>query len=345
MPLTAPFPFISTALIIGGSFDPAKGHHQRVHPEPFNLPIDGGDNNEGVTVIDTTEPSRLRYCFMCFKNYNRANDYASDADSDMSSEQNVALYTPLSASSYFQAYGTSKNPEERSQELELLDSMTNWPLIDAAALQNTWPHAPWAGERSGGEIDASDAASSLGSGGSNEPGPTSPKETAIEELIQPMLQRPTDPSIMINPPGGNDFEKEADAASVIPDFQHKMKLRLYETAESGLLPPSPQSLELIRVALVDEEYVDLSPFRAFGSTDIHQIIDELGRPSDSQMRSLNISNCAQLSAADLESAVELNTNLQTIYALEMPRIPLETVVSLMNRPSNNIRMIVSALVC
>ena len=291
--------------------------------------IDGGDNNEGVTVIDITQPSRLRYCFVFFENNER-----SDTGSD------VALYTPLSAPSYFQAYGASKNLEERAREFALIDSMTEWPLIDAAALQNTWPHAPWDSEGPIGEIGAIDAASPLRFGGSNKPGPASLKDSAIEQLIQSILEEPTDPSTSISPPGGKDLEKEVDTASLIPDFQHKLKLRLYETADSGLLSPPSQSLELIRVAHADEEHVDLSPFRAFGSNDIRQIIGELQPETGGRMNSLNISNCAHLTTEDFESAVDKNTSLQTIYALEMPQIPLETVVSLINRPSNNIRTIV-----
>ena len=42
----ASFPFISTALILGASFDPDRGLHSRVHPLEFNMPFDGVGNDD-----------------------------------------------------------------------------------------------------------------------------------------------------------------------------------------------------------------------------------------------------------------------------------------------------------
>lgn len=131
----APFPFISTALILGASFDPDRGQYNRVHPLEFNTPFDGIDNNDGVTIIDVTEQARPRYCFVFFNSIER--EYSDDSDSGNSSESDSGpnLYTPLSASSYLKVY--------RERPTELLRKMNEWPLIDVGALRDAWPHGNW----------------------------------------------------------------------------------------------------------------------------------------------------------------------------------------------------------
>ena len=131
----APFPFISTALILGASFDPDRGLHSRVHPLEFNMPFDGGDNNDGVTIIDITEQAHPRYCFVFFNNTGR--EYSDDSVSGNSSESASGphLRTPLSATSYLKVY--------RERPTELLRKMNEWPLIDVGALTNAWPHGDW----------------------------------------------------------------------------------------------------------------------------------------------------------------------------------------------------------
>lgn len=88
--IVAPFPFISTALTFGGSFDPLNGIHDRVLPLQFNTPFDGGDNNDGVTIIDVTQQAHPRYCFVFFEGH----DYMD------AGEPRVEMYTPLSARDY-----------------------------------------------------------------------------------------------------------------------------------------------------------------------------------------------------------------------------------------------------
>ena len=41
-----PFPFIATCLVLGASYDPSGYFHQ-THIEPFYMPYNGGDNNDG----------------------------------------------------------------------------------------------------------------------------------------------------------------------------------------------------------------------------------------------------------------------------------------------------------
>lgn len=133
--IIAPFPFISTAFTLGSSFDPLHGIHNRVLPLQFNTPFDGGDNNDGVTIIDVTQQARPRYCFVFFK-----------TPENMDDDESIAfMYTPLSASDYLKAYDDRGYPGINEQSQRLLESMEQWPLIDIATLTQTWPHASWGG--------------------------------------------------------------------------------------------------------------------------------------------------------------------------------------------------------
>ena len=61
---TAGFPFITTCLVVGASFDFAACSDENATPEPFNMSWRAGDNNDGMTVLDITDVSRVRYCFL-----------------------------------------------------------------------------------------------------------------------------------------------------------------------------------------------------------------------------------------------------------------------------------------
>jgi len=86
---SVPFPFIMTCLVIAASFVVEPPHNTpRISPEPFGMPYDGGDNNDGITVIDITQPENLRYCFV-FVN---------------GSERGDSRNTPLSEKQYLEEY-------------------------------------------------------------------------------------------------------------------------------------------------------------------------------------------------------------------------------------------------
>lgn len=50
--------------MLGASFDIKQGYNASVSLQPFNMPFDGDDNNDSITVIDITDLDHVRYCFM-----------------------------------------------------------------------------------------------------------------------------------------------------------------------------------------------------------------------------------------------------------------------------------------
>ena len=93
-------------------------------PLQFNTPFDGGDNNDGVTIIDVTQEADPRYCFVFFEGH----DYMDN------SEPRAKMYTPLSASDYLKVYDDRNCQGISEQSKGLLDGMKQQRVIDIATL-------------------------------------------------------------------------------------------------------------------------------------------------------------------------------------------------------------------
>jgi hypothetical protein len=105
---------------VGSSLRPDEASHAVTHVLSFNMTYDGGDNNNGITVLDITDLENVRYCFVDFHG--------------MESESEVDLMTPLSATTYLRAY------EEFEGNVEDFEGL---PLIDGRVLNSAWPDDKW----------------------------------------------------------------------------------------------------------------------------------------------------------------------------------------------------------
>jgi hypothetical protein len=159
-PNTKPeFPIVTTALLLGASFDPEADYHHNVLLEQWNMAYDQGDNNDGITIIDITNLSHPRYAFVFF---------TDDSFRRM----------PLTAEEYLYHYEKEEReqsdceddfeetiePEKLSEEhvaerLEMLRKtspqdprlfLVDLPLIDEQALQSTWPDPKWESRETAG---------------------------------------------------------------------------------------------------------------------------------------------------------------------------------------------------
>jgi len=120
-----PFPFIHTCLTVGTSFDPASGSYHMVHKMPFNLPFNGGDNNNGITILDISNLEDIRYAFVDFQG--------------MESARPVQLMTPLSARQYLNAYYEENSEEYERSFRKLLRDFENRSIIKVDSLDSAWP--------------------------------------------------------------------------------------------------------------------------------------------------------------------------------------------------------------
>lgn len=115
-----PFSYVMTCLIVGASFNPETRYNYAMpHIGPFGMPFDGGDNNDGITVIDITKLSAVKYCFVFL--------YSSTQDDEIP-------MMPLSAARYNSAYGNYTSAEAWTRDEA---------LIDAETLNSVWPDRGW----------------------------------------------------------------------------------------------------------------------------------------------------------------------------------------------------------
>ena len=63
-----PFPFIATGLYVGSSFDLYKGYQGGVHVLAFNTTLDQVHNNDGITIVDKSNPEYIHSSFNILRN-------------------------------------------------------------------------------------------------------------------------------------------------------------------------------------------------------------------------------------------------------------------------------------
>ncbi|CAD6582246.1 MAG: hypothetical protein ASARMPRED_000912 [Alectoria sarmentosa] len=243
-----PFPFIATCLITGASFGPDDGYYHGVSVEAFYMAYDEGNNNDGITIFDITDPSHVRYCFVDFHG--------------MESEPPVQLMTPLTARIYLEAYYDLNYPQNAKNLLPLLDELNGWDTIPVTALQDTWPEGKWEEWESngiGGDEVVAPGLEKLGV--SNPDTSKSLRDGAMATVIQALLDGSDEDSDLIS------------EAELLTDFLPKLKSKLYEHASS--LKPSSHLQDLLYKALEYDTDVDLSPFKGFSAEDLSFLVSRL----------------------------------------------------------------------
>lgn len=83
--LLIPYPFITTCQMIGTSCDSGSALSFGMSVECFAFCHEGIRDNDGMTILDITDPTKINYCF---SDYGRADG--------------KHVLTPLSASTYFE---------------------------------------------------------------------------------------------------------------------------------------------------------------------------------------------------------------------------------------------------
>jgi hypothetical protein len=144
-----PFPFITTCLLLGASFDVKAVYNDRLTLEPFNMPFNGGDNNDGITVIDITDLTHVRYCFVFWRDWRseweaEEEEEGEEEDTEWGSgPRMIPLSGPMYLSAYHNAKERSKDPELHTELQTLERKFDELDLIDIASLANTWPEGEW----------------------------------------------------------------------------------------------------------------------------------------------------------------------------------------------------------
>lgn len=93
------------------------------------MPYDGGDNNDGISIFDVTEPSSPRYAML----------FPPDADASLDEDEEDLEDTILTASGYMRRYqhGEAAINLDDHPQVHALDSL---PLLHIESLKSAWPH-------------------------------------------------------------------------------------------------------------------------------------------------------------------------------------------------------------
>ncbi|RFU25783.1 hypothetical protein B7463_g10555, partial [Scytalidium lignicola] len=282
-----PFPFITTCLMIGSSYDDANIDPAGVSEEPFGMGYDQGDNNDGITVLDITDLSSPEDF-----DFGDEDNYSAEADDRR--ELRRKLHQPLSGWEYLLGYFKRSQPSVQ-RNISVPTTLDNYSLVKLETLNETWPYGPW-------DVDISTTQGSPSSGLSILQPTASLQEQAIRKLVDATL-------------ASEDFDPATwDDLLQIHGFQQSLPRELIRNADQiGL---SSASMMLFALAYANEQALDLSPFVNLRA---ELLKDALERKEFSMVTTVNASSIAATqSPADLWKALSVLKNLKCIYILDRP---------------------------
>ncbi|PQE29823.1 hypothetical protein CJF32_00000476 [Rutstroemia sp. NJR-2017a WRK4] len=302
-----PFPFITTCLSVGSSLRPDEASHAVTHVLSFNMPYDGGANNNGITVLDITDLENVRYCFVDFHG--------------MESEGDVDLMTPLSATTYLRAYETVQGKVEDYERL---------PLIDGRALYSAWPDSKWRVKvvddkgnyewRAVKNMDPEEL-NIQGFGPALDKLQLEPstratlRSSTLIKTIQAAFESPE-----------SDLPGILESASLLGDFYATVKKMAYD--DPAIVIKSASARRILSTALKNDTSIDLTPFSELSSMQIMDILKERSTIPDG-LDILNLSGNRNLTEETLKEIISTFPGLKTLRLLGTPQIPLANKVQLL----------------
>ncbi|KAL8671386.1 MAG: hypothetical protein Q9168_004118 [Polycauliona sp. 1 TL-2023] len=292
-----PFPFILTCLLVGSSFEPEIGYQRRVHTLPFGTKPTENDHDNGITIIDISDPDKIQYCFAFVDHW---------------------PIKPRSAFGYLIRNQRRRDEEEEEEEEEDGDAtnqseadassprgqLQGYTLITNRVLRN------WLNLTVGVEDTSDHEHEQVQSVGNKQ----SLREQAIEQLVDLVLKDP-------------DYDSNAiTEALLLYDFAIRLRKRILLLGEANELPSSPSLIRCLEVAFVGETYVDFSALTQIAPSLIVEAASSVLKSGN--VRSLDLSLLHQLSEQDLGLIMSNSeSGLVTLYILDMPQISLACVAS------------------
>ncbi|KAG7007524.1 hypothetical protein G7Y79_00009g026330 [Physcia stellaris] len=323
-----PFPFIATCLTVGGSFEPEVGYQQRVRPLSFNTGLEDIDNDDGITVVDVSDPYHLAYCFAepvelrPLTGGKYLAQYESRCDRpDLEEESDSYLLEDEGSDDSSDKESTTckvvDNPETGSCEqrvhelnptMSTIEKIDSYPLIPSYVLQSTFVI---------GLVEDFDAEV-------HEP---AVRETHIKPLSDLAMEQAF-AAVLADP-----FDSSAALAciSAIPNFKQRLHDHLLHLAAISSPPSTSTTASHLNLAFTDESTVDLSPFRNLSSSQIKSAASAMLKAGKAQ--SLDLSHLTQLSEADIRGILDAAPEeFSSLYLLSLPQISIPFVSSLYTHP-------------
>ncbi|CAD6443525.1 a813fa8e-9d2d-4fa6-a942-d5b23cc450cd [Sclerotinia trifoliorum] len=312
-----PFPFILTCLVIGSALDVKDNYYHAVDDLPFNLPFNGGDNNDGITIFDITELEKVRYCFVNFS------DYFYDDEVDAEQAIPPPPMTPLTGPQYLWGYRNKDDPAEQEKFKDLIESFETVPLVDCRALYSAWPDPEWMTPLLRGEKIEWVLVEEILEEEEHSTNEESNVGTAdFPSLRASSLARVLNVIIEGTP---SELPQIIESASLLPDFYPTAKSKLY--ADPTIVSNFASARRLLSTILKSESIIDLGPFD-LTTEQIFEVLNErLNNPTD--VIGLSFSGNANITEEFLGEILVKFPRLEFLYLLNTPQIPLNKKIELL----------------
>ncbi len=291
-----PFPFVLTCLAIGASFsmDPGRASNTLIHPEDFNLRCDRGDNNDGITVLDISDPANVRHCFMQFP-WGDLRDTLSLTP--LSAEQYVTDYVPKTDETYIMLDCGS-----------FVKALSSSKLIDIDTLMDAWPDVEWPETKENAE---------------HQDEQEKPKE---ENSSQKNLVLSLE-AMSLN----NAFKTAAehdDGAALLTDVEmlpkFESKLMDYLLTHPDIFKNTASGLTLLSRVVRAASDLDLSPFPSLTDADLLTVAEQASLYQS--LRVLDLSGKPNITEDLLANLLPKCTQLQTLILFHTPQLGLNSVL-------------------
>ncbi|KAH9904819.1 hypothetical protein F4778DRAFT_47254 [Xylariomycetidae sp. FL2044] len=284
------FPFITTCLILGASYDPRRNFYDRIDheigygKEPFGLGSAKNSEKLGIAVVDITDLSNLPYCFVLPASF----EFPAHVS-------HLACNTPLSVKDYLDACCDYRFLSSMGRDVLVRDFQRH-ELIGFRALADIWPLGNWPLD------DATPTASNKALSGNLK----SLKSIALDMVVMEALAT-------------KDFDISLlDQVRKIPGFQSSFRDCLTSHADKAV--SSPSATQLMQIAFAGQKRVDLGQFdripvrliqSVLQSPEIWDTVDIIILPS----------SAAAIPATALVEALPQRTrNIEELYLIDAPRI-------------------------
>ncbi|KAF2738888.1 hypothetical protein EJ04DRAFT_6788 [Polyplosphaeria fusca] len=265
------FPFVTSCLVHGAAVDLKRGDCSNISPLDWSTPFDGGDNNDGVTIIDFTDPHHVRFCFAVFDGFEQLNDEDSDTDGLAESERKMLV--PLTAAEYLDFY----KPGGLTGELKkLVEQMNEVLLIDSDALEDAWPRG-WSSRVQAGLPGVPTQPSAINAGA------PSLTDIAMEKTFEKLLEE--EHSLR---------EKVEELPSYLPN------LRTFLAKHPDVVNSRVYGFDMLQFAMEDQEDLDLYPFTSLRGEQVLKLVEAAAE----SMTALDLSGVQAISTNDVKKILE-----------------------------------------
>uniref|UniRef100_A0A8H7N720 Uncharacterized protein n=1 Tax=Bionectria ochroleuca TaxID=29856 RepID=A0A8H7N720_BIOOC len=127
-----PFPFTTTCLIVGGSFDCDNGRIDVVFEELFGVGYGQEDTEDDMTILDITDPGNIKYCFMNMPQEPKKTEGRLPR----------IVNEPLNGWQYLESFYKISDRIVQ-QNIHVPESLQRVPLITTHTLSDLWPWVSW----------------------------------------------------------------------------------------------------------------------------------------------------------------------------------------------------------